>query len=135
MTDAVRDTAAMIAGMAPVLDPNLYCFVTTSDKPRAAKAVALALATFREAEGMSLILPMAVARNMAFPSPIPMMRITLTVHSALDGVGLTAVVASVLAEAQIPCNMVAAYHHDHVFVPADLADRALAILQQRAAGR
>ena len=58
-----------------------------------------------------------------------MRRIVLTVHSALDGVGLTAAVASALAAEQIPCNVVAAFHHDHVFVPADMAKRALAILE------
>jgi hypothetical protein len=57
----------------------------------------------------------------------------LTVHSALDGVGLTAAVASALADAGIPCNMVAAFHHDHAFVPLDDAPRALAILQDLAA--
>jgi hypothetical protein len=54
------------------------------------------------------------------------------VHSALDGTGLTAAVSAALAAAGIPCNMVAAFHHDHVFVPAAMAARALAVLQQRA---
>jgi hypothetical protein len=65
-----------------------------------------------------------------------MTRIVLEVFSALDGVGLTAGVASALADAGIPCNVVAAYHHDNVFVPAAMADRAMAILldvQQMAA--
>jgi hypothetical protein len=57
-----------------------------------------------------------------------MRRIELTVRSALDGVGLTAAVASALAEAGIPCNVVAAFHHDHVFAPAAMAERALAVL-------
>ncbi|WP_409995099.1 ACT domain-containing protein [Rhizobium leguminosarum] len=57
-----------------------------------------------------------------------MRQITLNVNSALDDVGLTAGVAASLAEAGIPCNMVAAYHHDHVFVPSGLADRALNLL-------
>jgi hypothetical protein len=55
--------------------------------------------------------------------------LTLTVHSALDGVGLTAAVASALADEGIPCNMVAAFHHDHVFVPEERAEEALAILR------
>ncbi|AUW47259.1 ACT domain-containing protein [Rhizobium leguminosarum] len=58
-----------------------------------------------------------------------MRQITLNVNSALDGVGLTAGVAGCLAEAGIPCNMVAAYHHDHIFVPAGLADRASHLLE------
>jgi hypothetical protein len=132
MTGPVRDTVAMIAGMAPVPDPETYAFVTAADPVRAAAALPLALACFREDEGLSLILPLATARDLGFADPIPMARITLTVQSALDGTGLTAAVATALAEAQIPCNMVAAFHHDHVFVPDAMAARALSVLQARA---
>jgi hypothetical protein len=134
MTDPLRDTAAMIAAMAPALDPVIYAFVTSADPAIAASAAPSALATFREEEGLSLILPLATARELGFPDPVPMARITLTVHSALDGTGLTAAVATTLAAADIPCNMVAAFHHDHVFVPAGVAAPAVALLQRRAAG-
>jgi hypothetical protein len=69
-----------------------------------------------------------VARKSSLNTDQPMRCITLNVYSALDGVGLTAAVATVLGDADIPCNMVAAFHHDHVFVPADMAERALAVL-------
>ena len=39
-----------------------------------------------------------------------------------------AVMADALAGAAIPCNVVAAYHHDHVFVPEDRTDDAMACL-------
>ncbi len=133
MTGPVHDTRAMIAGMAPVLDPVAYAFVTTRDPIRAEAATPRALATFAEAEGLSLILQLSAAQDMAFPDPLPMARITLTVHSALDGTGLTAAVASALAAEGIPCNMVAAYHHDHAFVPAEMAERALTVLRLLAA--
>ena len=58
-----------------------------------------------------------------------MKRIILEVHSSLEAVGLTASVASALAEAGISANVVAAYYHDHIFVPKASADRALAVLQ------
>lgn len=45
--------------------------------------------------------------------------------SSLEGVGLTGAVSSALAEIGIPCNMVAALHHDHVFVPSDKAPAAI----------
>ncbi|MEJ2457732.1 MAG: ACT domain-containing protein [Novosphingobium sp.] len=61
---------------------------------------------------------------------LPMARIVLEVHSALDGTGLTAAVSGGLAEAGIPCNMAAAYHHDHAFVPLGDAERALPILRR-----
>ncbi len=78
---------------------------------------------------MSLILPSAAAAALGFPVALPMRRIELGVTSALDGVGLTAAVASALAGAGIPCNVVTAFHHDHVFVPSGMAARALAVLQ------
>ena len=123
----VKDTSAMISGMAPVLDDTLYHFCMLPDGAEALKSQALA--SFVEVEGLSVILTDQVARDAGLASDLPMRRITLTVHSALVGVGLSAAVASALADAGIACNMVAAYHHDHAFVPADDADRALAILQ------
>lgn len=128
---AVRDRGAMIRGMAPVLDPETWHFVTVTDVSVIADTSPLA--TFVEEEGLSLILSAADAGHAGLSTDMPMARITLTVHSALDGVGLTAAVASALADAGIPCNMVAAFHHDHAFVPLADAPRALAILQDLAA--
>ncbi|MGK7653430.1 ACT domain-containing protein [Roseovarius sp. B08] len=125
----VRDTRGMIKGMAPVRDAETWHFCTTDDRDLAERARPHALAVFGEDEGVSLILPDEVARDLDFPMEMPMSRITLSVHSALDGVGLTAAVAGALAEALIPCNVVAAYHHDHVFVPEELAGKAMTILQ------
>jgi hypothetical protein len=133
MADVVRDTAAMIAGMAPVLDAETYVFCTFVG-PAPDLGGAKPLASFHEEEGLSLILTHAAARALG-QDGMAMCRITLTVHSALDGIGLTAAVAGALADAGIACNMVAAFHHDHVFVPAADADRALAVLQELAAGR
>lgn len=124
----VKETHAMIAGMAPVIDPETWHFCTTNDHDLAGRAREHALAGFVEDEGFSLILPDTAAKDMGFECDMPMTRITLSVHSALDGVGLTAAVASALAEAHIPCNMVAAYHHDHAFVPVEQAERALEVL-------
>ena len=87
---------------------------------------------------MSLILPRAAAEALGFPVALPMRQIELTVNSALDGVGLTAAVASALAAEGVPCNVVAAFHHDHIFVPAAKAEMALAVvkaLQDAAAPR
>lgn len=129
-----RTAEEMIGGMAPVIQPGAYVFVCLDDV-RAERLAPLAVATCREAEGLSAILPVEVARREGLPADLPMRCITLTVHSALDGVGLTAAVAGALASAGIPCNMVAAYHHDHAYVPADLAGQALAVLRALQASR
>jgi hypothetical protein len=84
---------------------------------------------FHEAEGTSLILTRAEAERLGLAGSATMRLITLTVHSSLEAVGLTAAVATALAEAGISANVVAAYHHDHIFVPAADAERALATLK------
>ena len=116
--------------MNPALDSVEYAFCAASDAETIAKAQTHALCLFREHEATSLILPCARAGALGFDMSLPMRRIVLEVNSALDGVGLTAAAASALAAAAIPCNFVAAYRHDHVFVPAELAERALAILKR-----
>ncbi|PZQ46142.1 MAG: hypothetical protein DI556_21160 [Rhodovulum sulfidophilum] len=129
MSDLTRDRREMLANMTPVPDPETYHFCVTRDPALAARVAPAALATFREAEGITLVLPRAEAVRFGFDTGLPMTRIVLTVHSALDGVGLTAGVATALAEAGIPCNMIAAYHHDHVFVPREMAANALILLR------
>jgi hypothetical protein len=128
MPEPVRQTRQMLALMNPLLDADEVVFCTTADEALAEKARPLALGSFREAEGVSLILPRA-AEALGFPVALPMRRIELTVNSALDGVGLTAAVASALAAEGVSCNVVAAFHHDHVFVPASKAEMALAVLK------
>ncbi|MFK7868914.1 MAG: ACT domain-containing protein [Roseobacter sp.] len=128
MSEGVKTAAGMIAGMRPQRQPGTFVFVTITAEDTRPEVVADALATFQELEGLSLILPVARARAHGFDVALPMCCITLTVHSALDGVGLTAAVASALAAHGIPCNMVAAFHHDHAFVSAQDGDKALDVL-------
>lgn len=130
MAGPVRDLSSMLAGLSPELDGETYVFCTASDEGLAARALPLALAICREAEGLSLLLPIAAAGRLGFATDRPMRRIVLTVHSALDGVGLTAAVAGALAEAGFACNVVAAFHHDHLLVPACDAEAALGILRR-----
>jgi hypothetical protein len=130
----VRDTAAMIAGMAPVRRAGTYVFCATAHPEVSARLASKAFAVVREDEGDTLLLPAALAETEGFDTALPMTCLTLSVHSALEGVGLTAAVATALARAGIPCNVVAAYHHDHLFVPAGDAERALGVLEALAAG-
>lgn len=112
----VKETKAMIAGMTPVLDPAAWVFAVAGAEEAYAPD---AFAIIREVEGVTVIRP-------AGPDADPVMRrITLMVHSDLEGVGLTAAVSDALAAAAIPCNVVAGFFHDHIFVPAAKAEQAL----------
>ena len=130
MAATVRDGLEMIAQMRPHRDEATeWCFVEVTPD-RAPELLGSALATFREDEGVSAIVPARLASEDA-PR---FARITLRVHSDLEGVGLTAAVSGALADAGIACNMVAALRHDHAFVPAADAARALDVLEALQAG-
>lgn len=127
--DVVRDRGAMLAGMTPDLQDGCYVFCTTSSTAVVSALVEKSLALFREREGTTLVLEEADASEHGFDTTLPMSRIVLTIFSALDGVGLTAAVATALADHGIACNMIAAYHHDNVFVPKHLEQQALGVLK------
>jgi hypothetical protein len=123
MTIGETDLATLLRTLEPVLDGNEWVFVRVEDS-EVPKYMPHALASFREKEGMTLVIPRMKATEVQHSSG-PMARITLAVHSSLEAVGLTAAVSRALANDGISANMIAAYHHDHVFVPLALADRAM----------
>ncbi len=118
----------MLAHMRPKLDDTNWSFVTVKDQAQAFAMMPKALGTFREEEGLSLIVPFSCAEEGGIDT-VPFSRITLQVHSDLAGVGLTAAVSAALADGGIACNVVAAFHHDYLFVPKDRAQDALEILR------
>jgi hypothetical protein len=109
------DLARLLAALDPRLDPERYSFAKTSHLELNEGDFAIV----REPEGLTLIRP--------DPSG-GWARISLGVHSSLDAVGLTAALSSRLAEAGISANIIAALRHDHIFVPWDRRDEALALL-------
>ena len=123
--------ARLLSSMQPVLNPGEYVFCTVA----AAGSVRpeLVLGSFREAEGLTMIMARADADAYGMPYGASMAWLTLTVHSSLAAVGLTAAVATALAIEGISCNVVAAYYHDHLFVGFADAARALKVLQELAA--
>ncbi|WP_292897749.1 MULTISPECIES: ACT domain-containing protein [unclassified Nitratireductor] len=134
MSDPVRNRQAMLEGMSPVLSEGVYVFCSVRPDT-AEKLLKDAVGAFKEEEGTTLVLSLERAEALGFDTDMPMRRIVLSVYSALDGVGLTASVATALAEEDIPCNVIAAFHHDHIFVPEKQAEKAFSVLlnvQQRA---
>ncbi|KIC51910.1 ACT domain-containing protein [Tateyamaria sp. ANG-S1] len=121
----VTDTQAMISGMTPALQPGRWVFCTMAEPVGLAEAFAL----IREAEGITMILPYDVAQAADQDVSVVMSLITLEVFSDLEGIGLTAAVSTALAGAGISCNVVAAYHHDHIFVGEADAERAVEVLK------
>ncbi len=112
------DLRTLLAGLSPRLDPEPYVFATLPPGAAIPEGI-VPLATFAEAEGLSLVVaaaqwPVAIGQASA-----PYARLTMMVHSSLEAVGMTAAMATALTEAGISANVVAAYYHDHIFVPWD----------------
>jgi len=127
MAKTVTSLAELLRSLHPVLNPGVYAFASVAaDTDVSAWAP---IATFREAEGLTVIIEEQHARRLGLPVLFRSAWLTLTLHSDLQAVGLTAAVATALARADIGCNVVAAARHDHLFVPIECADEALAILQ------
>lgn len=131
---AISNLPTLLRSMSPVLHPGVYVFATLP------VGVAIdpqhIIASVREPEGLSVVLAEADAAHLNLPVHYRAAWLTLTVHSDLHAVGLTAAFSAALAQAGISCNVVAGVHHDHVFVPhaqADAAIAALLLLQQAAA--
>lgn len=129
---AERDLTRLLREMLPQLHPEPYVFTAVADEP---SADLRPLVTAAEAEGLTLVLPKAEADAAGLDYDYVAGWITLRVRSALDAVGLTAAVASALAEAGLSCNVVAGFHHDHLFVPYERAVEAMAVLEELAASR
>ncbi|AXI54133.1 hypothetical protein C1J05_06200 [Sulfitobacter sp. JL08] len=128
MPEVARTAYQMISGMTPVLQPGNFVFVTTQDPALVTTLFPHAIATVKEDEGMSMVIPVELAKKSNLNADHPMRCITLNVYSSLEGIGLTAAVSAALGDNGIPCNMVAAFHHDHVFLPAELCDQAMMTL-------
>lgn len=120
----------LLRTLQPALQPGTYVFCTVESLNGLTPNDIVCL--FREQEGLTVILPQATADRLQLPYSFVAAWITLTVHSSLEAVGLTAAVAQALARAHVSCNVVAAYYHNHLFVPAADAANALRILQQLA---
>ena len=127
-SEPMSDLAELLRSMRPVLNDGVYCFVTV---PTGFDVMSVnPIATFLEREGLSLIVEEQVAVSHRLTPVFRAAWITLTVHSDLNAVGLTAAVSTALADAGISCNVVAAAHHDHLFVPADCAAEAMTALHR-----
>ncbi|MBT2364247.1 ACT domain-containing protein [Streptomyces sp. ISL-10] len=123
------DLPKLLSGMRPVLKAGRYVFTTVEDRvPSGITPVV----TVAEDEGLTLVVRREEADAARLAYDYVAGWITLRVHSALEAVGLTAVVARELADAGLSCNVVAGFHHDHLFVPYEHADRAVAVLEDLA---
>ena len=132
MPSGVSDLSRLLDGLNPVLHPGEYVFCTidSAESPPDCEP----LATFHEDEGLTLVVERVQAEKFGLAYSFPCAWITLSIHSALNAVGLTAAVSGALAQQGIPCNIVVGYYHDHLFIPLEAANQALQILRNLKGG-
>lgn len=119
----------LLIGMKPVLNDGDYVFCLVQSSFTLDESV---LGSFRESEGLTVVMERSRADLLGLRYSYVAAWISLTIHSSLEAVGLTATFSHALADADISCNVIAAFHHDHIFVAKKDAENALAVLEKLA---
>lgn len=120
------DLATMLATLAVDRRPGVFTYITVATV--LPDLLAQAHAIVMEGASTTVVLPVEVAERDGHVVELRLAWLTLTVQSSLEAVGLTAAVSKRLARENISCNVLAGYHHDHLLVPVDRADDAIAAL-------
>ena len=121
------DLATLLASLDPVLDAREFGYATVphgTPLPAGFRPWGL----FHEDEGLTLIAPASELAAAGIEALAGLARLTMMVQSSLEAVGMTAAMATALTRAGISANVVAAYHHDHIFVPWNRREEAVAVL-------
>jgi len=124
-----KDLMVLLKNISPLLEKEDYVFCTFADGCYGDHQIFAPKASFMETEGLTLVLSKEAADAAELNYDGVFTCISLTVHSSLKAVGLTAAVAGKLAEYNISANVIAAYYHDHIFVPKETSAQAMRALQ------
>ena len=123
----ISDLTRLLRSLEPELHQGVYVFAVL---PAGRELGSLpVVATFLEREGLTVVVEEGAAQQAGLSSLFRAAWITLTVHSDLEAVGLTAAFSGALADAGISCNVLAGAYHDHLFVPVARAQEALGLLR------
>jgi hypothetical protein len=122
----VTNLDRLLKSMKPVLHDGEYVFCLLDDL--AGIDLNDVIMLFKEVEGYTIIIEKTIADKKGFPYTYISSWISLSVHSSLEAVGLTAAFSKALADVGISCNVVAGYHHDHIFVSREEAGAAIKAL-------
>jgi hypothetical protein len=127
-----KDLVKLCASLDPVMALPVYVFCSFPDFVLPAGLAAFC--TVRELEGLTAVIEHPDAQRLRLPYTYESRLITLTVHSSLEAVGFIAVISRELAQACIPCNAIAGYCHDHIFVPVERAEESMTVMKAIVAG-
>lgn len=126
--DGETDLHTLLGAMWPLLHPTPYVFCSVSQEVYDGLPFQ-PIGVFREEEGITVVAEQEQAASCGLSFEGVWACITLTVHSSLFAVGFLAAITARLAAAGIGVNVVSAYYHDHLFVPWERREQALAHLR------
>lgn len=130
MTEPLTDLGEILRTLDVEIRPDPYVFAVVPGDPPATAAAVIA-----EDEGVTVVLTADEARRHGISDSPSFAWLTLTVHSSLEAVGLTAAFSAALAEAGLSCNVLAGFHHDHLLVPFADRERAAEVVRALASSR
>lgn len=123
-----RHLSTLLASIDARLQPGTYVFCPLGPGTTIPDA-AWAQMLFREPEGTTVVLTSDDAAALGLTSEFACEWIVIGANSDLAAVGFMAAISTTLADAGLSANVVSAYHHDHVFVPAGRGPDAVAALE------
>ena len=127
MDSGEEDLSNILNNLQPELLIEDYVFITSDDDSDSHNKLD-PIATFKEKEGVTLVITQEIAQgnNLQYNSVFSC--ISLGVHSSLTSVGLIAAISKSLSDNGIACNVFSGYFHDHIFVQKSLSTQALELI-------
>ena len=125
---AKENLKEILENLNPYLVKESFIFMTSKEPIKELVNSLNPLATFIENEGSTLVITKETADKNSIHYETIFTCISLSVHSSLESSGLIATLSGELSKQDIPANVFSGYFHDHIFVPKDMAKKALEII-------
>jgi len=123
------DLRALLQSISVSVRPERYTVLTIRNDEQSPSLGHGVAAVIEESEGITVVATLDRARTEGWPEDFVAAWLTIDVHSSLEAVGLTAAFSRALGRAGIACNIIAAFHHDHILVPHDKSEAAVEVIE------